>query len=226
MLPATNCPREFTVGVSIETLGTSRLIASRSSTVNVFVPVSPVPLRTPPTFCAPALTNKRFVPMLSIWAATAACAPWPILTIATTAETPMMMPSIVNAARILLRCRARKATRMIIKRFINTFESYPQITQKAFKGKTIFLICVICVICGLLIFFFIIFNHRQILQLFRRVALIFNLVIFPDLAILEHDHAFRVLRDVRLVCHQDQSNSPFAIQALKDLHHLNCGARI
>ena len=56
--------------------------------------------------------------MLSICAATEACAPWPMLTMAITAETPMMMPSIVNAARILLRSRARKATRMIIKRFI------------------------------------------------------------------------------------------------------------
>ncbi len=118
MLPATSCDLAFTVGVTIETLGTSRLIASRSSTVSVLVPVSPVPLRTPPTFCAPALTKSRLVPMLSICACTEADAPWPMLTIAITAETPMMMPSMVRAARILLRTRARKATRMIIKRFI------------------------------------------------------------------------------------------------------------
>jgi hypothetical protein len=95
-------------GVTIETLGTSRLIASRSSTVSVLVPVSPVPLRTPPTFCAPALTKSRLVPMLSICACTEADAPWPMLTIAITAETPMMMPSMVSAARILLRTKRAK----------------------------------------------------------------------------------------------------------------------
>src|SRR5215216_1023578 len=116
IFPATSCDRAFTFGVTIETLGTSRLIASRSSTVSVLVPVSPVPLRTPPTFCAPALTKSRLVPILSICACTEADAPWPMLTIAITAETPMMMPSIVRAARILLRIRARKATRMIIKK--------------------------------------------------------------------------------------------------------------
>ena len=68
MLPAMSCARVFTDGVTIETLGTSRLIASRSSTVSTLLPVSPVPLRTPPTFCEPALTKSRFVPMLSICA--------------------------------------------------------------------------------------------------------------------------------------------------------------
>jgi hypothetical protein len=106
------------VGVTIETLGTSRRIASRSATVSVFVPLSPVPLRTPPTFCAPALTNSRLVPMPSICAWTEACAPCPMLTIAITAETPMMIPSMVRDARILLRTRARKATRIIINKFI------------------------------------------------------------------------------------------------------------
>ncbi len=75
MLPATICERALTEGVTIDTLGTSRLIASRSSTVNVLVPVSPVPLRTPPTFCAPALTKSRLVPILSICACTEADAP-------------------------------------------------------------------------------------------------------------------------------------------------------
>src|SRR5689334_17685170 len=125
MLPATSCARAFTAGVTIETLGTSRLIASRSSTVKVFVPLSPVPLRTPPTFCAPALTNSRLVPMLSICACTVACAPWPILTMATTADTPMMMPSMVSAARILLRTNARKATRIMFKRSMIAFVLLP-----------------------------------------------------------------------------------------------------
>ena len=56
--------------------------------------------------------------MLSICACTVACAPCPMLTIAITAETPMMMPSMVSAARILLRASARKAMRMIISAFM------------------------------------------------------------------------------------------------------------
>ena len=41
-----------------------------------------------------------------------------MLTIAITDATPMMMPSIVKAARDLLRASARKAMRIIIKTFI------------------------------------------------------------------------------------------------------------
>src|SRR6185295_15421185 len=192
MLPATSCDLAFTDGVTIETLGTSRLIASRSSTVSVFVPVSPVPLRTPPTFCAPALTKSRLVPMLSICACTEAEAPWPILTIAITAETPMMMPSIVKAARILLRTRARKATRMIISRFM---------------------------IFPLLLVVVIVLDDGEILQFFRCVAWTLNLMVRLDLAILEDNHAMGILRDVWLVCDQHERDAAFAIQALKDLHH-------
>ena len=56
-------------------------------------------------------------------------APCPMLTIAITAETPMMMPSMVRAARILLRTRARKATRMIISRFMIYFRCYPALPR-------------------------------------------------------------------------------------------------
>src|SRR5690242_14457501 len=192
ILPATSCARALTAGVTIETLGTSRLMASRSSTVNVFVPLSPVPLRTPPTFCAPALTNSRFVPMLSICACTDADAPWPILTIAITADTPMMMPSIVNAARILFRTSARKATRMIINK----------------------------VIC-LLVFVVVVRNHRQTLQLFRRVTLMLHLVIALDLAILEHDDSLRVFRNIGFVRNEHERDAAFAVQALEDLHHFH-----
>ena len=62
MFPATSCDRELTLGVTIDTLGTSRRIASRSSAVKLLVPLSPVPLRTPPTFWAPALMKSRSVP--------------------------------------------------------------------------------------------------------------------------------------------------------------------
>jgi hypothetical protein len=118
-LPATSCERELTTGETIETLGTSRRMASRSSTVSgLEVLESPAPPRTPPTFCAPAETKRRLVPMLAICDWTVAEAPCPMLTITMTAETPMMMPSMVKAARDLLRASARKAMRMMARTFI------------------------------------------------------------------------------------------------------------
>jgi hypothetical protein len=41
-----------------------------------------------------------------------------MLTIAITAATPIITPSIVKVARVLLRASARKAMRIIIKKFI------------------------------------------------------------------------------------------------------------
>ena len=56
-----------------------------------------------------------------------------MLTIAITAATPMMMPSIVSDARILLRTSARKATRMIMIKSI----SFPgQIFSAGFADYT------------------------------------------------------------------------------------------
>src|ERR1700752_4618143 len=43
------------------------------------------------------------------------CAPWPSATIVITAPTPMIMPSIVSAVRILFVPSAFKATRKIIR---------------------------------------------------------------------------------------------------------------
>ena len=57
------------------------------------------------------LTKRRFVPMELKRASTAALAPAPMLTMAMTAPTPMMMPRQVRNVRILLRARARSETR-------------------------------------------------------------------------------------------------------------------
>ena len=46
-----------------------------------------------------------------------------MLTIAITAATPMMMPSMVSAARILLRASARKAIRMMLDVFMALLNS-------------------------------------------------------------------------------------------------------
>jgi hypothetical protein len=50
---------------------------------------------------------SRFVPILAIWSLTMAVAPWPMATIAITAATPMMMPSVVRNDRTLFRAMAR-----------------------------------------------------------------------------------------------------------------------
>ena len=52
----------------------------------------------------------RLEPRLLIWSSTRACAPAPTPTIAITAATPMMMPSIVSAERSLLARSAASAT--------------------------------------------------------------------------------------------------------------------
>src|SRR5574341_2514611 len=59
---------------------------------------------------------STFVPRLAISAWTDAVAPWPRLTIATTAPMPMMMPSMVSPARNGFRRRIRRADRMVSQR--------------------------------------------------------------------------------------------------------------
>ena len=54
--------------------------------------------------------------MLAMAAWTWALAPLPMLTIAITAATPMMMPRAVRIERMVLRLRARKAIRRVMKK--------------------------------------------------------------------------------------------------------------
>ena len=69
----------------------------------------------PPAVVLPESTMMRFEPRLWICSATRACAPDPTPTIAITAPTPMMMPSIVKKARSLFLASARSAMRKVIK---------------------------------------------------------------------------------------------------------------
>ena len=105
------CWRSRTSGLTLMTPGTSRAIASASSTV--IVPAPPQPLRTPPLDQFPANTRTTFCPRLAICASTCDFAPLPIPTMAMTAPTPMMMPSAVSVERILLRRSARRAMRSV-----------------------------------------------------------------------------------------------------------------
>jgi hypothetical protein len=62
-------------------------------------------------------------PMAEIWSCTCLLAPWPTPTMAMTAPTPMMMPSMVSAERILLRDSARIAIRRMDTRSITSSQS-------------------------------------------------------------------------------------------------------
>ncbi len=92
---------------------TSLSMASPSSTVSV--PAPPNPLNTPPRLALPEKTVMTFCPSAAMRACTCALAPRPSATMAMTAPTPMMIPSIVSTVRILFRRNARNATLRITK---------------------------------------------------------------------------------------------------------------
>ena len=68
----------------------------------VRVATAPEPSRTPLLLMLPGRTMIRLLPMLWIWSCMRAVAPAPTPTIAITAATPMMMPSMVSAERALI----------------------------------------------------------------------------------------------------------------------------
>ena len=109
---ASTCARSRTSGLTATALATSRRIPSASSIVSV--EALPQPERIPPVVKLPGKTVMTFSPRLATWASTCALAPLPMLTIAMTAPTPMIMPSAVRMERILLRRSARKATLIVL----------------------------------------------------------------------------------------------------------------
>src|SRR5438132_3180044 len=74
----------------------------------------PQPYRIPPWVTEPGCTMSECDPRLAICARMTACAPCPMASMAITAATPMITPSIVNVERRGLRCKARCAMRMAI----------------------------------------------------------------------------------------------------------------
>ena len=100
--------------MTVVTPATFFSISSASSTVNV--ETEPSPPRTPPTVVAPGMMISTLVPKLTISDCTDAVAPWPRLTMATTAPIPMIIPSIVRPARNGLRRRIRRAESRVSQR--------------------------------------------------------------------------------------------------------------
>src|SRR5215472_11367887 len=91
-------------------------MAVTSSRTRVFV--APHPSLRPPKLTEPELTKSMLEPRFAICCCMVWSAPWPMPTMAITAPTPMMMPSMVNSVRILLRASARKAIRNVERRSI------------------------------------------------------------------------------------------------------------
>src|SRR5688572_8248779 len=89
-------------------------ISLASSTMSV--EIEPNPPRTPVTVVAPGTIIRTFVPRLAISAWTDAVAPWPKLTMATTAAMPITIPSIVRPVLMGFRLRMRRADHIVSQR--------------------------------------------------------------------------------------------------------------
>ena len=122
--PYTTWPTPLWMGATSETAGHSFWIASASPRVSVGC--VPAPILTPPEVVAPGRMMRRLLPMLEICSEIFWLAPVPTATMAITAPTPMMMPSMVSAERILFTRRARKDILKVEGMFIimNTSSEY------------------------------------------------------------------------------------------------------
>src|SRR5438034_8816259 len=87
-------------------------MASTSSSFNF--ELDPQPPRAPEEVVVPGKTIRKFVPSDVSWDSIETRAPSPMPMVAITQATPMMIPNIVRAARILLRLIARKLTRIVL----------------------------------------------------------------------------------------------------------------
>ena len=80
-----------------------------SASCGVSVITLPLPNVTPPLEAVPGCTSSMLAPMLAMVCLTAVEEPCPISTMAMTAATPMMMPSVVSVERMTLRRSALTA---------------------------------------------------------------------------------------------------------------------
>ena len=103
--------RAQTMGAATFTAGHSRMMALQSPGVSVIE--LPAPCRTPELKACPGNSSSVLAPMSSIVFLIALEEPLPISTIVITAAMPMTMPSVVSAARMMLRVRALVAVRKV-----------------------------------------------------------------------------------------------------------------
>ena len=145
------------------------------------------------------------------------CAPLPSATIVITAPTPMIMPSMVSAVRILLRASARRAIRNVMKMDMLSLPlrgggcagaRYPAASSPFWSSSTS---------SG---------RRRQRRELDPGHAALLDAAVRDDLAVPERDHARPVLGDVVLVRDQQDRDAVLLVETLEDLHHLDAGPRV
>src|SRR5262249_41950132 len=175
-------------------------MAFASSGVSVLA--LPWPCRTPPCVKLPALTMIIFVPADWIWLSIEVCAPVPSATIVITAATPMIIPSMVRAVRILFRLSAFTAIRRIITKDMSTpvppsVRSRGRYRRSGHSRE----FCLACTPPG----------HATIRN---------------PLSVTECHDSSAVLRDVDLVCDEYHGDSTLAIQALENPHDFDAGCRV
>ena len=140
----------------------------------------------------------------------------PSATIAMTAATPMIMPSIVSAVRSLLRPSALKAIRSVMNSDMRAVRSYSSSAPAVSPPG--------CRFFGL--HDLIRLRRRQRGQFVGRVAPARHRLVGDDAAVTEADEPRAVLGDVHLVRDEEHRDAALLVQALEDAHDLDARARV
>src|SRR5579871_408650 len=135
-----------------------------------------------------------------------AVAPLPTATIAITAPTPMMMPSMVRALRSLLTRSARNAIRILCKTLFMVHASGLAMPLKLDS-------------CRRLLF---VLGH-PLLQFPLGVARLRDQFIGQHLAVFERNDAVGVVGDIGFVRHHHDADALLPIEPLEDRHDLHAG---
>src|SRR5712692_10451264 len=137
-----------------------------------------------------------------------------MLTVAITAPTPMMMPSIVSDDRILLRARARRASRNVFQKSI----PYSSASRRPFRRRRWALL--------VLLFFFLFLERGQGGQNLARREAVADSQIATQLAVAKLEGALGIRRDVQFMCDQHHRQPFLLVQALQDVHDLDGRAAV
>src|SRR5713101_3923965 len=208
----TTCTRLITAGAASRISDTSRRMAFMSSMVSVFT--AQEPRRAPPGRLLPAEMKTAFVPMLWMPCWTRYSAPCPMLTVAITAPTPMMIPSMVSDDRSLFRASARNASRTVFQKSTPASFFYVVGAQDAVPYRE----PILCAAGRVLRVFLI--ERRQRRQHFPGDQAVAHACILPQLAVAELQRALGVLRDVVLMRHKHHRQPLLLVQPLQDVHDL------
>src|SRR6202049_2945722 len=172
-------------------------MAFTSPITRVLVPREPV--RTPLTARPPASTQTMLSPRLLICCWICSEAPSPTATLAITAPTPIMMPSMVRMLRILLRASARMANRRMLIKSIRSL---------------LFRYC--CFASA----------RRQCCQNFGGAGTLAHGRIAQNLAVAKEHGATRQTPHVWLVCDQQNGQPASVIEPLKRVHNFYARPRV